>query len=269
MTGRWPRPWISAVPKKRAKPKATQKALAACPKATPGAKGPCKQAPIAAASLCDGEGFSDPDMIEAFVKDFKEGVVKGWDKKTPAQRFLAVRNLQQKQFAKLNIPAPTILRQSNATDGWDSNPITLYGAANDQAWSMTFNGNLFTQATVSEVDQKELAKTIMHEGRHIEQYYKIAQYRAATGDNAKAITTTDTASHKPANIPANVAKQAAAHPLPAKNAGNAGCANHDKAKKWNDAKYGKGALSQYNLPYNDRPLEKDAFGLESTIDAKW
>jgi hypothetical protein len=256
------------VPKEGGGPKATKKAIHACPKAAPGAKGPCKKPPLPAAAPCDGAGFSDPDMIAAFVKDFKNTVVKGWDKKTPAQRFLAVWNLQKKQFANLNIPVPTVLRSSNAADGWD-NPATLYGAANDKAWSMTFNGNLFTQGTLSEVDQKELAKTMMHEGRHIEQYYKIAQYRAATGDDAKAITTTDTPTHKPANIPGNVAKRAAAQRLPSKNKAEADCPNYDKAKKWNDAKYGKGALSQYTLPYNDRPLEKDAFALESTIDAKW
>jgi hypothetical protein len=256
------------VPKGSGGPKGTKKAIHACPKNAPGAKGPCKQTPLPATALCNGGGFSDPDLIASFVKDFKETVAKGWDKKTPEQRFLAVSNLQKKQFSKLNLPAPIILRNSHAADGWD-NPVTLYGAANDKAWSMTFNGNLFTQATLSEADQKELAKTMMHEGRHIEQYYKIAQYRAAIGDDAKAITTTDTLTHKPAGIPDNVAKQAAAHPLPANNKAGADCPNYDKAKKWNDAKYGKGALSQYTLPYNDRPLEKDAFGLESTIDAKW
>lgn len=222
-----------------------------------------------AAAPCNGKGFSDPDVIGDFVGDFKNDVVKNWDKLSPDQRFAAVKALQEKQFDKLGIPRPTIDRSTNAADGFDS-PVTQYGTANDRAWGMTYNGNLFNTSPLSEADQKELAKTMMHEGRHLEQYYKAAQYRAANGASADDIRTKDTPTHKPAPIPANVAEAAAKSPLP-KAVDGKDCENYKTAAAWNDAKYGKGDLSQYRpgVAYADRPLEKDAFALEPTIDTKW
>lgn len=228
----------------------------------------CK-APAAAADLCMGKGFSDPEQIAGFVKDFKSEVVKNWDNFSPDERFEAVKKLQEKQFKDLGIPVPTISRSKDAAAGWDD-PPTLLGQADAAGWAVVFNGHLFEKSPLSEEDQRDLAKVVMHEGRHIEQYFKSAQRRAAEGADAQAIRTADTATHKPIDIPAQIAEQAVKNPLPETNkATGAECDNYQKAKEWFDAKYGKGALSQYSLPYEDRPLEKDASALESVIDDKW
>jgi hypothetical protein len=229
-----------------------------------------------ASDACSGKGFADPDVIADFVKDFKSDVAKDWDKLTADERFAAVKKLQEKQFELLGLPKPTIDRSSDSAAGWD-NPVTLFGQANAGPWSMTFNGNLFTKSPLTEHDKKELAKTMMHEGRHLEQYYKTAQYRASKGDSASDIRTKDTPTHKPIDLPQSVVDDAAKKKLPEKKPGAStggaadDCPNYKNAKEWNDAKWGKGALSQYRagVAYADRPLEKDAWGLEPTIDAKW
>lgn len=227
----------------------------------------------AAAAPCNGKGFSDPALIGDFVADFKDKVLSNWDSMSEDERFAAVKSLQESQFDKLGIPRPSIERSSDSAAGFDD-PPTLFGVANDRAWGMTFNGNLFKKNPLSEHDKKELAKTMMHEGRHIEQYYKAAQYRAANGATAETLRTDDTATHKPMPIPEEVAKEAVKKPLPKKPSepvGSEECDNYKKAAEWNDAKYGKGDLSQYRpaVAYKDRPLEKDAFALEPTIDEKW
>src|SRR5262249_32359805 len=147
--------------------------------------------------------------------DFKNDIAGKWESMTPAERFEAVKKLQEKQFDAVGVPKPTITQSKDAAAGWDD-PVNLYGEANDSAYSMTYNGNLFDKDTLSEHDQKELAKTMMHEGRHIEQYYRIAQYRAAQGDSANDITSKDTPTHDPAGIPQNIADEAFKNPLPAK-----------------------------------------------------
>ncbi len=280
----------------------------------------CKQTAAKADDLCMGKGFADPAQIEGFVKDFKSQVADNWDNLKPEERFEAVKKLQEKQFRDLGIPVPTISRSVDAAAGWDD-PPTLFGMADAAGWGMVFNGHLFEKSPLSEFDQKELAKTMMHEGRHIEQYFKAAQFRAAEGATAEAMRTLESATHKAMNIPAEVAEQAAKNPLPqvaqalgshlpqaeqaakdaasqaegavkgaaaqleqaaaqaqgavsdaaaqAGQAAGAPCDNYQKAKEWFDAKYGKGPLSQYSLPYKDRPLEKDAFALEKIIDDKW
>lgn len=228
----------------------------------------CK-APANAADLCMGKGFADPDQIAGFVKDFKSDVLKNWDHWSPDERFEAVKKLQEKQFEDLGIPVPTISRSTDEAAGWDD-PPTVLGEADASGWAITFNGHLFEKSPLSEDDQKELAKTVMHEGRHIEQYFKAAQLRAAEGADAEAIRTTNTDTHRPIDIPAAIAEEAANKPLPETSAATgAECDNYKKAKEWFDAKYGKGELSQYRLPYEDRPLEKDAFAVESVIDNKW
>jgi len=244
---------------------------ASSPKPVAATTATCKDHADKAADLCSGKGLSDPDVIGDFVTDFKSKVVKDWDKMTEDQRYAAVKALQEEQFKKLGIPAPTIAKSTDAAAGYDD-PVTLFGMAKATDDSMTFNGNLFKKSPLSEHDQKELAKTMMHEGRHIEQYYKIAQYRAANGDTADDIATKDTDTHKPVDLPKDVIEKAAKNPLPSKVSGSgADCPNFAKAKEWNDAKYGKGDLSQYRpeVDYMDRPLEKDAWGLEPAVDAKW
>jgi len=250
----------------------------------------CQNTAAKADDLCMGKGFADPAQIEGFVKDFKSQVAEKWDNLKPEERFEAVKKLQEKQFRDLGIPVPTISRSVDPAGGWD-NPLK-FGQADAAGWGMVFNGHLFEKSPLSEFDQKELAKTMMHEGRHIEQYFKAAQFRAAEGATAEAMRTLETATHKAMNIPAEVAEQAAKNPLPqvqqaaksalsqaeqaagqaaaqAGQATGAACENYKKAKEWFDAKYGKGPLSQYSLPYEDRPLEKDAFALEKIIDDKW
>jgi hypothetical protein len=219
---------------------------------------------------CKGKGLADPDQIELFVKDFKSQVMKDWDTMTADERFAAVKKLTEKQFDDIGVPKPTIDRSKDAAAGFD-NPPTLFGEAHADDWGFTFNGNIFDKSPLSEHDQKELAKTMMHESRHIEQYYKIAQYRAAQGDTADDIITNETDTHEKVSIPKEIAEKAAKDPLPKTGEGGAECDNTKKAKEWWDAKYGKGDLSQYRpeVAYRDRPLEKDAWGLEPTIDAKW
>lgn len=222
-----------------------------------------------AADPCSGKGFADPAFIGDFVGDFKQGIVANWASQTPAQRFAAVKALQEKQFTALGISMPSISQSADPALGFD-NPVTTFGQANAGPWNMTFNGNLFTNPTLSQNDQTELAKTMMHEGRHIEQYYKTAQYRASQGASATDIASLDTPTHKPVGVPRDVIDSAAANPLPKKKAdGTTDCESQAFGKTMDDAKWGKGALSQYTLPYADRPLEKDAFALEPTIDAKW
>ncbi|MEP6503074.1 MAG: hypothetical protein ABJD97_07085 [Betaproteobacteria bacterium] len=99
--------------------------------------------------------------------DFKQDVVANWATQTPDQRFAAVKALQEKQFTAFGIPTSSVSRSTDPALGFDD-PVTMFGQANAGPWNMTFNGNLFTSPTLSPTDQTELAKTMMHEGRHIE-----------------------------------------------------------------------------------------------------
>lgn len=295
------------------------------------------QLPAPPEDLCMGKGFADPQLIENYVKDFKSQVLEKWGDLKPDQRFEAVKKLQEEQFRKLGIPIPDISRSVDEAAGW-LNPSKLkagqplrLGMADAQSWGMTLNGHLFEKSALSDSEQRWLAETLLHESRHIEQYFKAAQQRAAEGlaqatqkaqalsseaageiseavrgvsteaqalrsqlggaardaagsveseaealrnkvqdQIAEALRTVETETHTAMDMPKAVLEEAVRNPLPqVSSETGAPCENFSQAKKWFDAKWGKGELSQYKLPYRDRPLEKDAFALHEILDRKW
>jgi hypothetical protein len=102
------------------------------------------------------------------------------------------------------------------------------GSFNFPTWAMNVGRDQLDKASVNADEARELTATIYHEARHTEQWFRMAQLRAAQGLSAAGIATE-------MGIPARIAREAKSKPL------TRGSMEAVIAQGWFDSVYGSGA----------------------------
>ena len=134
-------------------------------------------------------------QIEAFCKAFCK-LMKEWDTLTPDEQKAAIQDLVNEQLEAAGVPPIAVELDSGALGSgsfswWDGKLTVGQGSG---------LGNL------GAADKTELGKVILHEARHAEQNYRVAQHLAAQpGATATSVQTTT-------DLPIDVVDQAIANP---------------------------------------------------------
>lgn len=185
---------------------------------------------------CAGFGLNTPANAQEFAHGFKH-LQKAWPHLTSAQRQQRIEDLTNAHLHKGGVPKVGILPSDLPTDD---------GQLSFDKWKLRINNNLLNRNNLSEAQAKELARTVYHESRHAEQWYLIAQQKAAElhGVAGETPALQAQAIQNATGIFAGTAKQAQQHPLDA----------HDKrkpcAQALNDSIYGAHATHRENTLHN-------------------
>ncbi len=173
---------------------------------------------------CAGFGLNTPANQREFARGFKH-LQKTWPNLTPAQRRQQLEDLVNTQLHKGGVPRVGIVPRDLPTDD---------GQLIFKDWKLAINKNLLNGNHLPEAQAKELANTVYHESRHAEQWYLIAQQKAAQLGGAAGETPAQkvTAIQNAMGIPLDTAAQAQQHPLDAHD-GRKAC-----AQALNDSIYG-------------------------------
>ena len=118
---------------------------------------------------CAGFGLNTPANQQEFVKGFKH-LQKAWPTLTAVQRKQRMEDLVNAQLQKGGVPRVGIVPSDLPTDN---------GQLSFADWKLAINKNLLNGNHLPEAQAKELANTVYHESRHAEQWYLIAQQKAA------------------------------------------------------------------------------------------
>jgi hypothetical protein len=143
-------------------------------------------------------GLNAPGQGQVFGEQVQSQVVDEWARlATAEQRRDRLVALVNERLAAAGVPA--------VTPAFDANPNND-GSFDFPTWRMLIGRGPLGGDTISLDDAKEIADTVYHEARHTEQWYRMAQLRAAQGLSAAAVATE-------LGIPARIATQAKADPL--------------------------------------------------------
>ncbi len=123
-----------------------------------------------------GFGLRTPAVMAAFAAAMRQ-VYENWDSMTPGERLAA---MQAALNAALPPGMPPLTLRPSPLD-----PDTL-GQLDFQTWSVDINRDMLA-GSMTEERFAELTNTVYHEGRHGEQWFNAAQYRAAQGQSADQI----------------------------------------------------------------------------------
>jgi hypothetical protein len=188
-----------------------QDSLDAMPDSPPGATVPCplkdkgKKGPTKPKNPCSGWGMSDDKKEKDFADGFKK-LQKDWKTLTADQRQVRIKELAN-GAASPGVPDVGVhpTKMNNA------------GELDFSNWRLDLNQDDLDKKEFSDAEAKEFADTVYHETRHAQQWYLMAQKRAAEGKTADEIS-------KELDIPKSVAESAAKDPLGKKDARQA-CAD--------------------------------------------
>ena len=157
---------------------------------------------------------------EAFGGEVQGRVVDEWAALATAEaRRDRLVELVNTRLEAAGVPAVTPAFDANANNA---------GSFNFPTWEMQIGRGRLGADSISEDDARDVADTVYHEARHTEQWYRMAQLRAAQGLSAAAITTE-------LGIPARIAALARADPLVR------GTMEAVIAQGWWDSVYGSGS----------------------------
>lgn len=173
---------------------------------------------------CAGFGLNTPANEREFAKGFKN-LQKTWPTLTAVQRQRQLEDLVNTQLHKGGVPRVGIVPRDLPTDD---------GQLIFKDWKLAINKNLLNGNHLPEAQAKELANTVYHESRHAEQWYLIAQQKAAQLGGAAGETPAQKvmAIQNAMGIPFSTAAHAYHHPLGAHD-GRKPC-----AQALNDSIYG-------------------------------
>jgi len=146
---------------------------------------------------CSGLGMSNAATEKTFATGFQQ-LLKDWKTLTPDQRQTKIKDL-----ANAATPAgvPDVgVHPRNMSD---------LGQLDFSTWRLDLNEKDLNKTQFSDADGKEFADTVYHETRHGEQWFMMAQKRAAEGQTADQISAQ-------LGIPKSVAEAAFKNPLSAK-----------------------------------------------------
>lgn len=189
---------------------------------------------------CAGFGLNTPANQREFVKGFKH-LQKAWPTLTAVQRKQQMEDLVNAQLQKGGVPRVGILPSDLPTDD---------GQLIFKDWKLAINNKLLNGNHLPEAKAKELANTVYHESRHAEQWYLIAQQKAAELGGATGETPAQKAIaiRNAMGIPLATAAHAQQHPLDA----------HDRrkacAQALNDSIYGAHAAHR-NSTLHDQDVK--------------
>jgi hypothetical protein len=165
-------------------------------------------------------GLNRPGQGRQFSQAVQTGVIDEWAKLgTAEERLKKLVELVNAKLAAAGVPA--------VTEGFDTNP-TNDGSFDFGPWKMLVGKQRLGTDTISADDASEVSRTVFHEARHTEQWFRMAQLRAGQGLSASAIATEQ-------GIPARIARLARANPL------RRGTMEAVIAQGWWDSVYGAGA----------------------------
>jgi hypothetical protein len=135
-------------------------------------------------------------------------------------------------------------------------------------WYMNVDGASLEPEQTESFTQEQMAEmlqVIYHEGRHAEQWFRMARMRAGLGETADQLTSAMT-------IPSWVADLAAADPIVQSDA------ETHEAEQWNDSVYGDGSQHREDTlgdidnrydDYRNLPEESDAWGVEPSVQQEY
>lgn len=167
----------------------------------------------------EGEG-------EAFGGEVQTGVIDEWATLATAEaRRDRLVELVNVRLATAGVPAVTPVFDTNANNA---------GSFGFRTWVMRIGQTRLGGDSISEDDAREIADTVYHEARHTEQWFRMAQLRAAQGLGAAAIALE-------LGIPARIARAARAAPLVR------GSMEAVIAQGWWNSVYGSGRSSRNNI----------------------
>lgn len=154
---------------------------------------------------CAGFGLNTPAHEKQFAEGFKK-LQKAWPHLTSAQRRQQIEDLANAQLHKGGVPRVGMVPKVMPTD---------YGQLDFTTWNLDINKKLLDGNALPDAQAKELANTVYHESRHAEQWYLIAQQKAADLGGAAGQTPVQKALaiKNAMGIPAGVAADAQQHPL--------------------------------------------------------
>lgn len=193
---------------------------------------------------CAGFGLNKPANEREFAEGFKK-LQKAWPTLTSAQRRQRIEDLANAQLHKGGVPKVSMVPKKLATD---------YGQFDFTTWKLVINKDLLNGNSLPEAQAKELANTVYHESRHAEQWYLIAQQKAAEQRGVAGQTPAHQALaiKNAMGIPLHTAAQAQKHPLGAHD-GRKAC-----AKALNDSIYGAHAAQRNRtLADQDKKIRAD------------
>ncbi len=140
-------------------------------------------------------GLATDDAQQSFAKDY---LGMDWSKLTTAQaRGQAIVDHINKQLKAACVPEVTINLQD--LDG-DSGRFSFSN------WFIRLDEAFLTKDVHTEAELDDFANTIIHEARHAEQWYNMAQRLAGEGKTAEEIMTQT-------SLPERIAKEAVADPI--------------------------------------------------------
>lgn len=237
-------------------------ALDAQPDSPPDSVTPCplkdKAAPAATpASPCKGLGMSDDKKEKAFAADAKK-LQKDWKKLTVDERQARIKTLANSALPP-GFPEVGVQPLPNSTNS---------GQLGFSIWRLKLGDKELAKNDMTDAEANEFADTVYHETRHAEQWYLIAQKRAAEGKTAEEI-------HTELNVPLTVAEAAKKDPLgkndPRQACADAlytsvyGTASAHRTKTLNDLGTKSTALDAAQKKSKD--LDKDASASKAAKDA--
>jgi hypothetical protein len=184
-----------------------------------GATAPASGAPAAAPAI-ESNGLHDPRSQARMASAAMDVKTKWATLRTPMARASALGKAVNVELKAAKVPAPTI-------DVRTLGPGTM-GQFSFKPWTLVMSPTQLTAATADLAVVKDATDTAYHEGRHAEQWFRMAQYFAGT--LVRPIDPRPIASRL--QIPAPVALKAAADPIAVDDG------REPEARAWYDSVYG-------------------------------
>jgi hypothetical protein len=205
-------------------------------------------------SCCDG--IDDAGQVQAFIED-GYGIMNSCQ--TASDRGQALVAAINEQLNVEGVPGVGV--QTDAL-----------GEGNAQfdfpTWNMKIDGTSLEPEQTEAFTQDQMAlmlQVIYHEGRHAEQWFRMARMRAGLGETADQLVTA-------MGIPSSIAAAAAADPILECNP------ETNEAEGWNDSVYGDGSQHRDDVlgdvhnrydDYRNLPEESDAWGVEPSVQQEY
>jgi hypothetical protein len=205
-------------------------------------------------SCCDG--IDDPGQVQAFIQD-GYGIMNSCQ--TASDRGDALIRAINEQLGVEGVPG---VQYQTASLGEGNASFDF------RTWYMNLDGQSLEPEHTEAFTQDQMAtmlQVIYHEGRHAEQWFRMARMRAGLGETADQLTSA-------MDIPSTIAAAAAADPILECNP------ETNEAEQWNDSVYGSGSQHREDTlddidnryqDYRNLPEESDAWGVEPSVQQEY
>jgi hypothetical protein len=205
-------------------------------------------------SCCDG--IDDAGQVQAYIEDGYAIMNSCETASDRGERLIAAINEQ------LNTEGVPLVSHTTASLG-EGNASFAFGT-----WQMELDAASLEPAQTENFSQEQMAtmlQVMYHEGRHAEQWFRMARMRAGLGEDAAALNSA-------MGIPDWVAALAVADPILECNT------ETNEAEGWNESVYGDGSQHRNDVlndtqnrydEYRALPEESDAWGVEPAVQQEY